>query len=55
MTPLELQLTVVTPAFIGGAEPNARAELRPPSIKGHLRFWHRAVNPEYRKLEPVVF
>ena len=34
---------VVTPMFIGGASPNGEAEIRPPSIKGLLRWWFRAL------------
>lgn len=34
---------VVTPMFLGGANPEVCAELRPPSIKGALRFWWRAL------------
>ncbi len=33
---------IVTPMFLGGAD-NIHAELRPPSFKGVLRFWFRAV------------
>ena len=33
---------VISPLFLGGAY-NEQAELRPPSIKGALRFWARAV------------
>jgi CRISPR-associated protein Cmr1 len=40
---LEVDLRVVTPLFLGGAEPNVRAELRPPTIKGVLRDWLRLV------------
>lgn len=32
----------ITPAFLGGADPQGTPELRPPSIKGALRFWWRA-------------
>lgn len=32
----------ISPMFIGGADPDV-AELRPPSLKGALRFWERAV------------
>lgn len=32
----------ITPAFLGGANPKGTPELRPPSIKGALRFWWRA-------------
>ncbi|HMV67537.1 MAG TPA: type III-B CRISPR module RAMP protein Cmr1, partial [Myxococcota bacterium] len=40
-------LRFTTPAFIGGAEPNVRAELRVPSIRGALRAWYRViVGPE---------
>jgi CRISPR-associated protein Cmr1 len=34
---------VVTPLFLGGADPANSAELRAPSIKGMLRFWWRAL------------
>ncbi len=34
---------VSTPLFLGGADPNQMPELRPPSLKGVLRFWYRAV------------
>lgn len=33
----------ISPMFIGGADPDV-AELRPPSLKGALRFWWRAMN-----------
>lgn len=36
-------LEVVTPLFLGGADPSSTVELRPPSIKGALRFWWRAL------------
>ena len=34
---------VVTPMFLGGADPLQEAELRVPSFKGALRFWWRAL------------
>jgi CRISPR-associated protein Cmr1 len=34
---------VVTPLFLGGADPAITVELRSPSIKGALRFWWRAL------------
>lgn len=34
---------VVTPMFLGGADPTAEAELRLPSFKGALRFWWRSL------------
>ncbi len=34
---------VVTPMFLGGADPTTEAELRLPSFKGALRFWWRAL------------
>lgn len=36
---------VLTPMFLGGADPN-RVELRPPSIKAAMRFWWRAINAD---------
>lgn len=43
--PSELTATfeVVTPLFLGGADPARTVELRPTSIKGALRFWWRAL------------
>jgi CRISPR-associated protein Cmr1 len=44
MTAFELSLRTVTPAFCRGADASA-AELRPPSLKGQLRWWYRAWHP----------
>jgi len=49
MDRLTVTLKTVTPMFLGGAEPDKIAELRAPSIKGALRFWYRAIDPEYNK------
>ena len=38
---LEVELEAVTPLWIGGA--SRQAELRPPSVRGYLRFWFRAL------------
>lgn len=46
---------VVTPMFLGGAQPNEQAELRAPSVKGALRFWYRAIDPNYQLHEQSVF
>ena len=43
METLEATFRIVTPLFLGGAEHEADA-IRPPSIKGVLRFWWRALN-----------
>lgn len=51
----DLTLKVVTPLFLGGASPTAAAELRPPSIKGVMRFWHRAAGPSAIKSEARLF
>jgi CRISPR-associated protein Cmr1 len=40
---LEAQYQIVTPMFIGGAHQTDEPEIRPPSIKGALRFWWRAL------------
>jgi CRISPR-associated protein Cmr1 len=52
---LEATFRIVTPLFLGGANPTDRAELRPPSIKGALRFWYRAIAPDYRIHEGTLF
>lgn len=45
---MELRFTyrLTTPLFMGGSDPTV-PELRPPSFKGLLRFWYRAVDPEF--------
>lgn len=43
MQVLEAQYEIVTPMFIGGANQHDEPEIRPPSIKGALRFWWRAI------------
>jgi CRISPR-associated protein Cmr1 len=40
---VEAEFEVVTPMFLGGADPKAGAELRGASLKGALRFWWRAL------------
>ena len=62
MERLTFRLKVITPLFLSGAD-QAKAELRPPSIRGALRFWFRAmmggvVGGDWRKvkqLETEVF
>lgn len=55
MRPLTVALRTVTPLFLGGADANDHAELRAPSIKGLLRWWYRAIDPEYAKWESRIF
>lgn len=43
MKKIEADFTIVTPMFIGDAE-QAAHDVRPPSLKGALRFWWRALN-----------
>jgi len=43
MTVLTATYHIVTPMFIGNGEQKADS-VRPPSIKGALRFWWRALN-----------
>jgi CRISPR-associated protein Cmr1 len=40
---IELELTTITPAFIGTSDPANRAEWAAKSVRGHLRWWLRAV------------
>lgn len=42
MQTIEASFEIVTPMFIGGGTPD-EVDLRPPSIKGALRFWWRAL------------
>ncbi len=54
----QYECEIVTPMFLGGADPRS-AELRVPPIKGLLRFWWRALNPTsydiLKKKEAAVF
>ena len=55
----EFDIEVVTPLFLGGADPQ-KAELRAASIKGALRFWWRAVYgcddlEDMKKIEAGIF
>jgi len=43
MQVLEAKYEIVTPMFIGGANQTDTPDIRPPSIKGALRFWWRAL------------
>jgi CRISPR-associated protein Cmr1 len=43
MNSIEARFRIVTPMFLGDAEQRA-GTIRPPSIKGVLRFWWRALN-----------
>jgi CRISPR-associated protein Cmr1 len=40
---VELELKTVTPAFIGGSDPVRDAEWAAKSVRGHLRWWFRAL------------
>jgi CRISPR-associated protein Cmr1 len=60
----EVKLKVMTPLFLGNAQledvKNERindipSELRPPSLKGVLRFWHRAVGQDNLQTEAEYF
>src|ERR1017187_5301400 len=63
MNTLTATYRVVTPMFLGGADPLREAELRVPSFKGALRFWWRALAwlrgirdvAELRKQEAELF
>jgi CRISPR-associated protein Cmr1 len=46
MEKLTVTLKTITPLFLGGAEPVMQAELCAPSIKGAMRLWYRAIDPE---------
>jgi len=43
MKAITFECEVITPMFLGGAD-GQTPELRPPSIKGAMRFWWRAMN-----------
>lgn len=41
---IQAEYTIVTPMFLGGADKEPTDGIRPPSVKGALRFWWRALN-----------
>ncbi|MGE4518027.1 MAG: type III-B CRISPR module RAMP protein Cmr1 [Desulfobacteraceae bacterium] len=45
MEEITLKCRTITPMFCYGAD-DSEPEIRPPSIKGGLRFWWRAMNPD---------
>lgn len=51
---LRAAFQVVTPLFLGGAD-QARADLRAPALKGLLRFWYRAADPDFMNREAALF
>jgi CRISPR/Cas system CMR-associated protein Cmr1 (group 7 of RAMP superfamily) len=44
MNTLLASFEIVTPMFLGGADPKTPQGIRPASVKGALRFWWRALN-----------
>ncbi|GAB4108397.1 MAG: hypothetical protein Kow001_05420 [Acidobacteriota bacterium] len=45
----EWSLAFVTPCFSGGIDARRNASLRAPSIRGMLRFWHRALGADKKR------
>lgn len=37
---LTVTLETITPLFLGGTDPRGAPEIRPPSFRGALRYWH---------------
>jgi CRISPR-associated protein Cmr1 len=59
MQTISFTCQTITPMFLSGAD-GSTPELRPPSIKGALRFWWRAMNghlnlEELKKQEALIF
>lgn len=60
MIKTELDYEILTPLSIGGANKSLGPELRPPSLKGAMRFWWRAIRgdldlDDLRKKEAEIF
>jgi CRISPR-associated protein Cmr1 len=53
MITLRAEMEVLSPLYLGGADQSA--ELRPPSLKGLLRFWYRALDPNFALHEARFF
>jgi CRISPR-associated protein Cmr1 len=59
MNAITFECETITPMFLGGAD-GRTPELRPPSIKGAMRFWWRAMNghlplEDLKKKEARIF
>jgi len=59
MKTITFECETITPMFLSGAD-GKTPELRPPSIKGALRFWWRAMNghlslSDLKKKESEIF
>lgn len=52
---IEISYKVTTPMFLSGSEHDISAELRPPSFKGALRFWYRAIDKDFHDHERAIF
>lgn len=52
---LKATLRTVTPVFCAGAEQNGPAEIRPLSLRGALRWWYRAIDPNFAENEARFF
>lgn len=55
METVSFVLELVTPMFMGGADPQGPPEFRAASLKGLLRFWFRAIYPDSLALESRLF
>jgi len=52
MKNISFECEIITPMFLGGAD-GRTPDLRPPSIKGALRFWWRAMNG-YLPIDDII-
>jgi CRISPR-associated protein Cmr1 len=43
MKEVRFRCRVLTPMFLGGSDPDDDPEFRPPSLRGMLRYWYRAL------------
>jgi CRISPR-associated protein Cmr1 len=55
MEKISFEIELVTPMFMGGADPQNQPELRAASLRGLLRFWFRAIYPNEVEAEQEVF
>jgi len=52
---ISFEIELVTPMFMGGADPQGPLEFRAASLKGLLRFWFRAIYPGQWQEEERLF
>jgi CRISPR-associated protein Cmr1 len=55
MQPLAATFRAITPVFCAGYDQNGPSSIRAFSLRGAIRYWYRAVDPQFKKKEGRAF